>query len=32
VRERELAPEADHPVGFPQADYLKIALWRAPAQ
>lgn len=32
VRERELAPETDHPVGFPQADYLKIALWRAPAQ
>jgi 23S rRNA (cytosine1962-C5)-methyltransferase len=32
VRERELAPEADHPVAFPQADYLKIALWRAPAQ
>jgi 23S rRNA G2069 N7-methylase RlmK/C1962 C5-methylase RlmI len=26
--ERELAPEIDHPVGFPQADYLKIALWR----
>lgn len=31
VRELELPPEADHPVGFPQADYLKIALWRAPA-
>jgi 23S rRNA G2069 N7-methylase RlmK/C1962 C5-methylase RlmI len=29
--DRELAPEADHPVGFPQADYLKIAWWtRAP--
>jgi 23S rRNA (cytosine1962-C5)-methyltransferase len=27
--ERELPPEIDHPVGFPQADYLKIALWRA---
>jgi len=28
TRERELAPEPDHPVGFPQADYLKIAIWR----
>ncbi|MCW5805248.1 MAG: class I SAM-dependent rRNA methyltransferase [Deltaproteobacteria bacterium] len=28
TRERELPPEADHPVAFPQADYLKIALWR----
>ena len=26
--ERELAPEIDHPVGFPQADYLKIGWWR----
>jgi 23S rRNA (cytosine1962-C5)-methyltransferase len=25
---RELTPELDHPVGFPQADYLKIAWWR----
>jgi 23S rRNA G2069 N7-methylase RlmK/C1962 C5-methylase RlmI len=25
--DRELAPEPDHPVGFPQADYLKIAWW-----
>jgi 23S rRNA (cytosine1962-C5)-methyltransferase len=25
---RELSPELDHPVGFPQADYLKIAWWR----
>lgn len=25
---RELTPEIDHPVGFPQADYLKIAWWR----
>ncbi len=25
---RELTPEPDHPVGFPQADYLKIAWWR----
>jgi 23S rRNA (cytosine1962-C5)-methyltransferase len=32
TRERELPPEADHPVTFAQADYLKIALWRAPAQ
>jgi 23S rRNA (cytosine1962-C5)-methyltransferase len=28
TRERELAPELDHPVAFPQADYLKIAIWR----
>lgn len=28
VRERVLAPEPDHPVGFLQADYLKIGLWR----
>jgi 23S rRNA (cytosine1962-C5)-methyltransferase len=27
--ERDLPPEPDHPVGFPQADYLKILLWRA---
>jgi hypothetical protein len=27
-KERELKPELDHPVGFPQADYLKIAWWR----
>lgn len=26
--ERELPPEPDHPVGFPQADYLKIGWWR----
>ncbi len=26
--ERELPTEPDHPVGFPQADYLKIAWWR----
>jgi 23S rRNA G2069 N7-methylase RlmK/C1962 C5-methylase RlmI len=25
--DRELPPEPDHPVGFPQADYLKIAWW-----
>jgi 23S rRNA (cytosine1962-C5)-methyltransferase len=28
TRERELPVELDHPVGFPQADYLKIAWWR----
>ena len=27
--EVDLAPERDHPVTFPQADYLKILLWRA---
>jgi 23S rRNA (cytosine1962-C5)-methyltransferase len=27
VLQREIAPEPDHPVGFPQADYLKIAWW-----
>lgn len=26
--EREIAPEPDHPVGFPQADYLKVGWWR----
>jgi 23S rRNA G2069 N7-methylase RlmK/C1962 C5-methylase RlmI len=26
--ERELPPEPDHPVGFPEADYLKIGWWR----
>ena len=26
--ERDLPPEPDHPVGFAQADYLKILLWR----
>lgn len=29
--EQDLPPEPDHPVGFPQADYLKILLWRASA-
>jgi len=24
----DLAPEADHPVAFPQTDYLKIEVWR----
>jgi len=28
---RELAPEIDHPVGFREADYLKIAWWRRTA-
>jgi len=27
-RESVIAPEADHPVGFPQADYLKIGWYR----
>jgi 23S rRNA (cytosine1962-C5)-methyltransferase len=28
----EISPEVDHPVGFPQSDYLKISLWKsAPA-
>jgi 23S rRNA (cytosine1962-C5)-methyltransferase len=27
--ERDLPPEPDHPVGFAQADYLKILCWRA---
>lgn len=27
--ERELEPEIDHPVGFPQADYLKILIFRS---
>jgi 23S rRNA (cytosine1962-C5)-methyltransferase len=27
--ERDVPPEPDHPVGFAQADYLKILLWRA---
>jgi 23S rRNA (cytosine1962-C5)-methyltransferase len=27
--ERDLPPEPDHPVGFPQADYLKVLWWRA---
>jgi 23S rRNA (cytosine1962-C5)-methyltransferase len=26
--ERDLPPEPDHPVGFAQADYLKITIWR----
>ncbi len=27
----DLRPEADHPVGFPEADYLKVTILRAPA-
>jgi len=27
LRDHEIPPEADHPVGFPQADYLKIVWW-----
>jgi 23S rRNA (cytosine1962-C5)-methyltransferase len=30
TRQQELPAESDHPVTFPQADYLKIAIWRAP--
>jgi 23S rRNA G2069 N7-methylase RlmK/C1962 C5-methylase RlmI len=26
--ERELPAEPDHPIGFAEADYLKIAWWR----
>jgi 23S rRNA (cytosine1962-C5)-methyltransferase len=26
----DIPPEVDHPVGFPQADYLKILVFRAP--
>ncbi|HMG22566.1 MAG TPA: class I SAM-dependent methyltransferase [Kofleriaceae bacterium] len=26
--DHEIPPEKDHPVGFPQADYLKIGWWR----
>jgi hypothetical protein len=25
--DHEIPPEPDHPVGFPQADYLKIGWW-----
>jgi 23S rRNA (cytosine1962-C5)-methyltransferase len=28
TRDHEIPPEPDHPVGFPQADYLKIDWWR----
>lgn len=26
--DHEISPEIDHPVAFPQADYLKLAWWR----
>jgi 23S rRNA (cytosine1962-C5)-methyltransferase len=26
--ERDIPPEPDHPVGFAQADYLKVGIWR----
>lgn len=29
--EQELAPEPDHPVGFPQGDYLKVLVFRRAA-
>lgn len=29
--EAELRPEADHPVGFPQGDYLKVLIFRRTA-
>jgi 23S rRNA G2069 N7-methylase RlmK/C1962 C5-methylase RlmI len=29
--DHEIPPEADHPVGFTQADYLKIGWWRRAA-
>jgi 23S rRNA (cytosine1962-C5)-methyltransferase len=28
--ERDIPPEPDHPVGFAQADYLKVGIWRRP--
>lgn len=28
ILERDVPPEPDHPVGFAQADYLKVHLWR----
>jgi 23S rRNA (cytosine1962-C5)-methyltransferase len=31
VLDHEIPPEMDHPVGFSQADYLKIAWWKIPA-
>jgi 23S rRNA (cytosine1962-C5)-methyltransferase len=31
VLDHEIPPEMDHPVGFFQADYLKIAWWKIPA-
>jgi 23S rRNA (cytosine1962-C5)-methyltransferase len=29
--DHEIAPESDHPIGFSQADYLKIAWWKTTA-
>ena len=29
--DHEIPPEIDHPVGFPQADYLKIGWWQRAA-
>ncbi|HEX7841538.1 MAG TPA: class I SAM-dependent methyltransferase [Kofleriaceae bacterium] len=29
--DHEIPPEPDHPVGFPQADYLKIGWWKLAA-
>lgn len=29
--DHEIPPEPDHPVGFPQADYLKIGWWKRSA-
>lgn len=31
VLDHEIPPEIDHPVGFLQADYLKIGWWKFPA-
>jgi 23S rRNA (cytosine1962-C5)-methyltransferase len=28
AHQAEIPPEIDHPVGFPQSDYLKISLWK----
>ncbi|HEU5058898.1 MAG TPA: class I SAM-dependent methyltransferase [Kofleriaceae bacterium] len=30
--ERRIPPEVDHPVGFPEADYLKVLVFRAPGR
>ena len=31
VLDHEIPPESDHPIGFLQADYLKIGWWKIPA-
>jgi 23S rRNA (cytosine1962-C5)-methyltransferase len=31
VLDHEIPAESDHPIGFPQADYLKISWWKNPA-